>query len=173
MQGVINKRARARLRSRRSLNPPKPTLHALVRSVALGCNKSGGGVDPSKGRSETNPITDRCSFAIVDSGVKFSLADQDRASRNHNIFPQLPRDCSATIEQVANSSAGTRGYLDSDPAAMMKVGKEVVPNQLCGLWARKAISAVADLPEWERIVQKLIVARLKLWCLQTSPGTCP
>ena len=34
----------------------------------------------------------------------------------------------------------------------MQVGKEVVPNHLCGLWARKAISAVADLPEWERIV---------------------
>ena len=30
----------------------------------------------------------------------------------------------------------------------MKVGKEIVPR----LWARKAISAVADLPEWERMV---------------------
>ena len=35
---------------------------------------------------------------------------------------------------------------------MIKVGNEVIPNHLCGLWARKAISGVADLPEWERIV---------------------
>ena len=35
---------------------------------------------------------------------------------------------------------------------LLRVGKEVFPNFLCGLWAWKAISAVADLPEWERIV---------------------
>ena len=34
----------------------------------------------------------------------------------------------------------------------MKVGKEVFSSTLCGLWAKKAISAVADLPEWERVV---------------------
>ena len=35
---------------------------------------------------------------------------------------------------------------------MFRVGKDVFPSSLCGLWARKAISAVADLPEWGRIV---------------------
>ena len=71
---------------------------------------------------------------------------------NYGIFLELPRHCSATIEQVANSSAGIRGHLDADPNALIRVGKEAFPNSLCRLWAQKAISAVAGLPGWERIV---------------------
>jgi hypothetical protein len=58
----------------------------------------------------------------------------------------------AVIAQVIGSSAGIQGWLDSDSDALVKVGREVFPSSLCGLWARRAISAVADLPEWERIV---------------------
>ena len=63
----------------------------------------------------------------------------------------MARDCSATIDQVIKSSAGIRGYLDYDADARMRVGKEVFPNSLCEVWARNTISAVADLPELERI----------------------
>ena len=59
MQGLINKRARTRLRIRRSLHPQKPTPLALVRSAALGC-KSVGGVELSSGRSKTHPISTPC-----------------------------------------------------------------------------------------------------------------
>ena len=80
------------------------------------------------------------------------MEDQYRAIRNYNIFQQLPSDRSATIEKLVRYSAGVRGYLDSDPDALINVGKGAVPNHLCGLGARTAISAVADFPEWERIV---------------------
>ena len=64
----------------------------------------------------------------------------------------MPRGCSSAIEQVTCSSAGIRGYLDADPDDFMRVGKDAFPSSLCGLWARKAVNAVADFPEWERIV---------------------
>ena len=85
-------------------------------------------------------------------GLRFSSKDHDGATRNYGTFHQVPRDCSATIDQVVNSSAGICGYLDSDPDVLMRVDNEVFPNSRCGLWARKAISAVEDLPERERIV---------------------
>ena len=34
----------------------------------------------------------------------------------------------------------------------MKVDASAFPSSLCGLWAKQAISAVADLPEWEWLV---------------------
>ena len=39
-----------------------------------------------------------------------------------------------------------------DPDLPMKVGQEVFSPILCAPWAKKAISAVADLLEWERVV---------------------
>ena len=58
----------------------------------------------------------------------------------------------AVIAQVIVSSVGIQGWLDCDSDSLVKVGNDVFPSSLCGLWTRKAISAVADLPEWERIV---------------------
>ena len=70
--------------------------------------------------------------------------------------PTLPRHTPpgthATADQVALSSAGVAGWLAHDPDSLHKVGDQVCSPVLCGLWVRQALSAVADLPECERIV---------------------
>ena len=50
------------------------------------------------------------------------------------------------------SSAGVQGYLDFDRDSLLRVGSEVIPAGLCGLWAKQALSAAAELPQWERVV---------------------
>ena len=50
------------------------------------------------------------------------------------------------------SSAGIQGFVDYDSDTLLNVGEDVFPNFLCGLWSMKATSAVADHPEWERIM---------------------
>ena len=50
------------------------------------------------------------------------------------------------------SSAGVEGYLDFDRESLLRVGSEVVPAGLCGLWAKQALSAAAELSQWERVV---------------------
>ena len=78
--------------------------------------------------------------------VEFSVEEQALACRRYDISNQFPKGDSASIEQVIGSSVGILGYLNFDPDLPMRVGQEVCSSTLCGLWAKKAISAVADLP---------------------------
>ena len=58
-----------------------------------------------------------------------------------------------TIEQVRESSAGIRGWLDYNPDAFVKVGKDgLASTKCCGWWARQALCAASEKPHWERVV---------------------
>ena len=153
LQGAINKRARTRLRRKRR-NPPKPT-RALSHSEQMGlAPEPMTGVVGTEGAcpgTNANPLPHPCGPAVARVHTTFTTNDRTRALRNYELFHQLPCG-TAVIAQVIGSSAGIQGWLDSDSDALVKVGREVFPSSLCGLWARRAISAVADLPEWERIV---------------------
>ena len=151
LQGVANKRARARLMSHRSSHPQKHTWLALDRSASSGF-KSDDGVGVLIVRSKTSSIPHPCASAIAGMPLELSVEEQYLACRRYEISHQFPKGDSASIEQVIGSSAGIQGYLNFDPDLPMRVGQEVCSSTLCGLWAKKAISAVSDLPEWERAI---------------------
>ena len=73
------------------------------------------------------------------------------AEAHYEAFHQFPPGAHATADQVALSSAGVASWLAHDPDSLHKVGDQVCSPVLCGLWVRQALSAVADLLEWERI----------------------
>ena len=153
LQGASNKRARTRLRRKRR-NPPKPT-RALSYSEQMGLAPEPiTGVVGTEGAcpgTNTNPFPHPCAPAVARVSSAFTSDDRTRALLNYELFHQLPSG-TAVIAQVIGSSAGIQGWLDCDSDSLVKVGNDVFPSSLCGLWAWKAISAVADLPEWERIV---------------------
>ena len=120
------------------------------RSVALGC-KSDDGVTISSDRNQINSIPHPCDSAISGSSVGFSGEERQAALDHFEEFHRLPKG-SANIGQVSSSPGGIKAWHSLDPKALVKVCSEVHPVALCGLWARKAISAVADHPEWERVV---------------------
>ena len=62
---------------------------------------------------------------------------------------------------IVGSSAGIAGWRYLDPDHFLKVGKDVHIPGLCGIWLKQALSAVSDLPEWERIERKML-SRLAL-----------
>ena len=57
-----------------------------------------------------------------------------------------------TIDNVKRSSAGIKGWLEWNPDTLLRVGEEVFPADLCGLWARQALCAANEKPQWERVV---------------------
>jgi hypothetical protein len=63
---------------------------------------------------------------------------------------------SATFNQVQESCAGIRGWIDYNPDVMYQVGKKgartVQSADLCGLWARQALMVASESPQWERLV---------------------
>jgi hypothetical protein len=56
-----------------------------------------------------------------------------------------------TIESVKSSFAGVERDIH-EPDTFLRVGKEVALKSVCGLWAKQALSAVNELPRWERVV---------------------
>ena len=113
---------------------------------------SDDGVEVSSDRRNTNYIPHACESAITGVPLEFSVEEQALACRRYETFHQYPKGDAASIEQVIGASAGIQGYLAFDPDLPMRVGQEVCSSTLCGLWAKKAISAVSDLPEWERVI---------------------
>ena len=76
------------------------------------------------------------------------------ARQKYEMFHDLPTDTS-TIEQVIDTSLGVEGWAACDVEdweKLVKVGSEVHPVKLCGLWLREALLAAHQAPEWERIV---------------------
>ena len=58
-----------------------------------------------------------------------------------------------TIKHVRASSEGIRGWLDYNPDAFVKVGKDGLASaNLCGLWTRQALCAASEKPHWERVI---------------------
>ena len=51
-----------------------------------------------------------------------------------------------------SSSAGIAGWLEYDPERLVRVGGQVHPERLCGLWLKQSLMAAAEMPEWERVV---------------------
>ena len=82
---------------------------------------------------------------------QFSDYDLKLARAHYEIYHELPIG-TATNVQLSCSSAGVAGWLSWNPDCLLKVGKEVHSPSLCGMWAKGAVSVVASLPEWERVV---------------------
>ena len=62
------------------------------------------------------------------------------ARRKYEIFHQIPTGCS-TIEHVMDTSLGVEGWAArnvGDWDKLVKVGTEVHPVKLCGLWIKEA-----------------------------------
>ena len=147
--GTLSKRMRTRLRSRRSRND---------RSIRVSTDPTEGGSQSLMKVAEWIPFLDGMRPTILPKSGADALdisgftQEELRTSISHyEDFMEIPRGL-ATINQVVHSSAGVRGWLDHDPDHLMRVGQEVHSPGLCGLWLRQALSAVADLPEWERLV---------------------
>ena len=62
----------------------------------------------------------------------------------------------AKLSQVVISFAGTKGYLEVDERSVVRVGNAVVSAGLCGPWVKQALSAAAELPQWERVVLTVV-----------------
>ena len=77
----------------------------------------------------------------------------------------------SVIENAIDSSAVINGWIDYGPNLLMSVGIEAFSSAVCGLWTKKASSAVADFPERERVV--LAVDRGAWTALVTSPNVHP
>ena len=76
------------------------------------------------------------------------------ARRKYEIFHKLPTDTS-TIEHVIDTSLGVEGWAAcnvDDWEKLVKVGTEVPPIKLCGLWIKDALLAAHEAPEWERVI---------------------
>ena len=101
--------------------------------------------------TNANPVPHPCASAVARVSSALTSDERTRAILNYELFHKLPSG-TTFVAQVIGSSAGFQGWLHCDSDTLVSVGKDVFPSSLCGLRARKAISAVADLPEWERIV---------------------
>ena len=86
----------------------------------------------------------------------FSDRDLDDALKHFRSYQSYARpeiaDSHWNIEHVIVSSAGVRGWLDYNPDEYLRVGDEVYPADLCGLWARQALCVASEKPQWERVV---------------------
>ena len=147
--GVVNKRLRARNRKKRATN-----IHRILSDPIEGCSqslmKAAEWISLEDGtRPTTLPKSEdiRMSRKISD----FSKEDCAIARGHYERFHEFPEGTSTTA-MVVNTSAGIEGWRDFDPDLLMKVGKDVASPIICGFWLKQALSAMSDVPEWERIV---------------------
>ena len=108
---------------------------------------SDDGVGASSDRSQIHSIPHPYESAIAGAAFVCLPKEQALARRRYEVFHRFLTGCSSSIEQVIDSSAGFSGFLDFDRDLPMKVAEEVFSSTLCGLWAKRAISAVADFPD--------------------------
>ena len=73
---------------------------------------------------------------------------------NYQVFHKLPTG-TTTIEHVIATSLGVEGWAASeveDWNELVKVGHEVHPIKLCGLWIKEALLAAHEAPGWECVI---------------------
>ena len=99
---------------------------------------------PRAGRSDFDKKVDNIRLQFSEAHIAAAIAHYEQ-------FHRVQRG-SAFLEQVVKSSAGFEGWLDFEPDGFVQVGTEVHTATLCGLWARQALMAAREAPEWERVV---------------------
>ena len=104
-------------------------------------------------RRDRRPIEASHTEEFIDE--LFKQAELDMARSKYELYFSLPKGTS-TIEQVINSSAGIKGWLSYEHDQYLAVGRgssaTIASAGLCGLWARQAIMAANEKPQWERLI---------------------
>ena len=126
-----SKRARTRLRAKRS------NVDKLFRAAWE--SLSDQGVHELRPSSQEEVCTD----VDLRTALEHFRAHQKLASPD--VLPEA-----WTIDDVKRSSAGIRNWLDYNPDAMYRVGDQVFPADLRGLWARQALCAANEKPQCRR-----------------------
>ena len=84
-----------------------------------------------------------------DEQLKQALEHYEEIKNMLNTNPEKPR-LRATIEEVAESSAGIEGWLNCAPETH-KTEDEKAAIGLNGLWEKRSMLASMDVPEWEKV----------------------
>ena len=148
LQGKLNKRARTRLRSRRSAKTSAKCddvidLHGHQGPVVWMNIQDGMWPTILTQSDDREDLKEKISDFIKE--------EIGRSIASYEHFHRLPRG-SGTIEMLATSSAGIAGWLELYSTLPIDIGGgRVASGALCGLWARQALSHVQE-SEWELIV---------------------
>jgi hypothetical protein len=129
----------------------------LTEGCAQSLTMAAGGVyEEDDKRSTTEPKPTQCGFDS-DERERVALENFSYHKKLANDVP--PGGC--TIKDVRESSAGIGVWANCGsgevphferPDSLLKVGNGYASRSLCGLWAKHALMAASEKPQWERVV---------------------
>jgi hypothetical protein len=95
----------------------------------------------------------------------FDSDERERAAlanyTSHRVLANDVPPGGCTIEDVRRSSAGIDAWANHGgeeslhferPDSLLKVGSGYATRSLCGLWAKQALMAASEKPQWERVI---------------------